>query len=126
MLTQNTRISYIHLSQNIIFKQVKGRSPLRAYRRDARAINCFQDNRFYWKLIGALKIVSLEYRSGFYFFANTFLSYTNEILHNQHLENNTPFPRLFRLLIYNAIQRERCIKLFRFVSYCDFSVFIKQ
>ena len=54
----------------------------RSYGRDTRAIYCFQNNGFSWKLIGALKIVSLESRSGFSFFAKTFLSYTSKILHN--------------------------------------------
>ena len=60
---QSTNIQYNCFS--------KGRPPPRAYGRDTWAIYCFQNNKFSWKLIGSLKIVSLESRSGFYFFSRT-------------------------------------------------------
>ena len=62
----------------------------------ARSIYCFQNNAFSWKLVGSLKFMSLESRSGLYFFANTFFSYTNKILHNQQFENNRSYERRAR------------------------------
>ena len=58
-------------------------------------------------MVGALNIVSFESRNGFYFFANTFLSYTNQILHNQHFENNRSYERRKRTTKWRSALRSK-------------------
>ena len=101
----------------------------------ARSYGTWKRTRYFWTFSGRHIVSFGVYRLIFI----NWLVYLNQTPWS--LRNNTPFPRLFRLLIYNAIQLEHCIKcflkkyknkkkkmkkLFRFVSYCDFRVFFKQ